>query len=155
MIFLIMTCFNCMHPFLVLSGASEATLRQWGNIHKLYRLYIFLRFRHHFVLYVLYGKATYWHKVYSFIAVDPQTNQCCFKSFQQQHLLNHAWGSVWLYYGIHPFLTGPTQVRKRVHCFISELITHAVCECDAPECSRMYLRASAKPCLRLWLADLW
>ena len=32
------------------------------------------------------------------------------------------------------FLTGPRQVRKRVHCFIAELITHTVCECDAPEC---------------------
>ena len=33
------------------------------------------------------------------------------------------------------FLTGPRQVRKRVHCFIAELITYTVSECDAPECS--------------------
>ena len=32
------------------------------------------------------------------------------------------------------FLTNPRQVRKRVYCFIAELITHTVCDCDAPEC---------------------
>ena len=34
---------NCMHPFLVLSGASEATLRQWGNLHKLHSPIVFGR----------------------------------------------------------------------------------------------------------------
>ena len=116
-----------MHPFLVLSGASEATLRQWGNIHKLYRLYIFLRERHHFVLYVPNGKATHWHKVYSFIAVDQQTNKCCFKSFQQQHLPNHAWGSVWLYYGMHPFSDRPQTGQKKGALFYSRANhTHSV-----------------------------
>ena len=75
--FLSLLVINCMHPFLVLSGASEATLSQWGNIHKLYRLYIFLRERHQFVLYVPNGKATNWHKTYSFIAVDQQTKKYC------------------------------------------------------------------------------
>ena len=37
------------------------------------------------------------------------------------------------------FLAGPRQVRKRVHCFIAELITHTVCECDAPECALYWL----------------
>ena len=46
---------NCMQHFLVLSDASEATLRHWGNIYKQYRLYICLREGHHFVLYVLNG----------------------------------------------------------------------------------------------------
>ena len=68
-----------------------------------YSLCVFLRERHHFVLYVPNGNAAHWHKVYSFITVDQQTNKCCFKSFQQQHLPNHAWGSVWLYYGNAPF----------------------------------------------------
>ena len=45
-----------------------------------------------------------------------------------------TWGTVWLYYGLHPFLTGPKQVRKRVNFSIAELITHTVCECDAPDC---------------------
>ena len=118
---------NCMHPFLVLSGALEATLRQWGNIHKLYRLYIFLRERHHFVLYVPNGKATHWHKVYSFIAVDQQTNKCCFKSFQQHHLPNHAWGSVWLYYGMHPFSDRPQTGQKKGALFYSRANhTHSV-----------------------------
>ena len=44
--------------------------RHWGNIYKLYGLYIFLREGHHFVLYVLNGEATLWHKLnklYSFL----------------------------------------------------------------------------------------
>ena len=31
------------------------------------------------------------------------------------------------------FLTGPRQVRKSVYCFIAELLTPTVCECDAQE----------------------
>ena len=38
------------------------------------------------------------------------------------------------------FLTGPRQVRKRVHCFIAELITHTVCECDALLIIPFYVR---------------
>ena len=89
-----------MQHFLVLSDASEATLRHWGNIYKLYRLYIFLREGHHFVLYVLNGEATLWHKLhklYSFLTVNQQTNKCCFQKQQQP---NHAWGSVWLFYDL-------------------------------------------------------
>ena len=111
-----------MHPFLVLSGASEATLSQWGNIHKLYRLYIFLRERHHCVLYLPNGKATHWPKVYSFIALKV-FNTC-------QTLLEGVCGCIM---SCTLFLTGPRQVTKRVHCFIAELITHTVCECNAPE----------------------
>ena len=64
---------NCMQHFMVPSDASEATLRHWGNIYKLYRLYTFLRDGHYFVLYVLNGKATLWHKLHklcSFLAVN-------------------------------------------------------------------------------------
>ena len=46
--FLLWLLINSMQHFLVLSDASEATLRHWGNIYKLYRLYIFLREGHHF-----------------------------------------------------------------------------------------------------------
>ena len=91
---------NCMQHFRVLNDASESTLRHWGNIYKLYRLNIFLREGHHFVLYVLNGKATLWHnlhKLYSFLTVNQQTNKCC---FQKQHQPNHAWGSVWLFYDL-------------------------------------------------------
>ena len=67
-----------MQHFLVLNVASEATLK---HIHKLYRLYIFMREGRHFVLYVLNGEATLWHKLnvhelYSFFAVYQQTNKC-------------------------------------------------------------------------------
>ena len=89
-----------MQHFLVLSDASEATLRHCVNLHKLYTLYIFLREVHHFVLYVLNGEATLWHKphkLYSFLTVNHETNKCCLKKQQQP---NHAWGSVWLIYDL-------------------------------------------------------
>ena len=89
-----------MQHFLVLCDASGATLRHWGNIYKLYRLYIFLREGHHFVLYVLNGEATLWHKLhklYSLLTVNQQTNKYCFQKQQQP---NHTWGSLWLFYGL-------------------------------------------------------
>ena len=53
------------------------TIKVWfganGNI---YKLYIFLREVHNFLLCVLNGKATLWHelrKLYSFLAVDQKT----------------------------------------------------------------------------------
>ena len=98
--FLSLLVINCMQLFLVLSDASEATLRHWWNICKLYRLYIFFREGHHFVLYVLNGGPTLWHKLhklYIFLTVNQQTNKCC---FQKQQPPNHAWGSVWLLYDL-------------------------------------------------------
>ena len=73
---------DCMQYFLVQSDASEATLRHWGNIYKLYRRYTFLREGHHFVLYVLNGEATLWqklHELYSFLTVNQQSNKYCFQ----------------------------------------------------------------------------
>ena len=69
---------NCMQYFLVLNVTSGATLR---HIHKLYRLYIFMRDGRHFELHALNGEATLWHKLsvhelYSFFAVYQQTNKC-------------------------------------------------------------------------------
>ena len=46
------------------------------NIYKLYRLHIFLREGHLFLLCVLKGEATLWHKPYIFFAVDTRTNKC-------------------------------------------------------------------------------
>ena len=69
-----------MQHFLVLTDASETTLRQKGNIYKLYRLYILVREGHHLVQYVLNGEATLWpklHKLYSFPTVNQQINKHC------------------------------------------------------------------------------
>ena len=46
----------------------------------------------------------------------------------------------------HLFLTGLRQVRKRVHCFIAELITHSVCECDARNAIKYNLEWAAAVC---------
>ena len=119
-----------MHPFLVLSGASEATLRHRGNIHKLYRLYIFLREGHHFVLYVLNGLLRTGLATGLFRMARLGE---CIVCFQQQQLPNHAWGMCGCIMACTLWLTGPREVSFRVHCFIAELITHTVCECDAPE----------------------
>jgi hypothetical protein len=89
-----------MQHFLGLSDASEATLRQWGNIYKLYRLYIFMREAQHCVLYVLNGEAILWHNLHnlhSFLTGNRPTSKCCFQKQQQP---NHAWGSVWLFYDL-------------------------------------------------------
>ena len=56
-------------------------------------------------------------------------NECFFLSFQHQHIPNYTWGSVWLYYGMHPFLTGPRQVCL----FINNLM---LC---LPDASRVFL----------------
>ena len=56
--------------------------------------------KHHFVLYVLNGEATLWHKLhklYSLLTVNQQTNKYCFQKQQQP---NHAWGSLWLFYAL-------------------------------------------------------
>ena len=95
-----------MHPFLVLSGASEATLRHRGNIHKLYRLYIFLREGHHFVLYVLNGP------IYLFPAAAAA--KPCLRD-------------VWLYYGMHPLADRPQRGQFQGALFYSRANhTHSV-----------------------------
>ena len=97
-IFLIMTCYQLHATFYGSKWCLGGNTWHWGNINKLYRLYTFFREWHHFVLYVLNGVATLWHKlhkVYAFLTVNRQTNKCCLQ--KQQHP-NHAWGSVWLFY---------------------------------------------------------
>ena len=123
---------NCMQHFLVLSDALEATIRHWGNIYKLYRLYIFYREGHHFVLYVLKGKATLHrtlHKLYSFLTVKQQTNKCCFQNQQQP---NHAWGSAWLFYDLQ-CISGRQQWGQFGVAVFYSRANHMVCECDALE----------------------
>ena len=111
---------------------------------------VFLRERHHFVLYVPNGKATHWHKVYSFIAVDQQTNKCYFKGFQQPHLPNHALGSVWLYHGRHPFSDRPQKGQKNGALLCSRANhTHSVWV----QCAGM--RFCAALCTRLCRAGLY
>ena len=91
---------NCMQHFMVLSDASEATLRHWGNIYILYRLYTFSREGHPFVLHVLNGETIFrpeLNKLCTFLTVNQQTNKYCFQKQQQP---NHAWGSVWLFYDL-------------------------------------------------------
>ena len=123
-----------MQHFLVLSDASKATFRHWGNICKLYRLYIFLREGHHFVLYVLNGEATLWHKLhklYSFPQwISKQTNTAS-RSNSSQTMLYGVYGC---FMACNVFLTGNSEVSLELQCFTAELITYIVCECDAPEC---------------------
>ena len=123
-----------MHPFLVLSGASEATLRQWGNIHKLYRkghkcCFKSVQQQHlpnHALgqtVHFLEGKTpfctvcTQWQGITMAQSGQfhrlKQTNKFCSKNLQQQQLPNHAWGSVWLYYGMHPFSNRPRTSQKK------------------------------------------
>ena len=119
-----------MQHFLVLSWASEATLRHWGNVYKLYRLYVFLREGHRFVLYALNGEATLWHKLqklYSFFALDQQTNKC---SSNSQTMLKVVCGCI---LECNLWLAGPADVIFGLHCFIAELNTHTVRECNALE----------------------
>ena len=72
------------------------------------------------IMYCMYSKARqHTGTVYSFFAVDQQTNKCYFQSFEQQHLPNHAWGSVWLYYGMHPFSDRPQTGQKKGALFYS------------------------------------
>ena len=149
---------NCMQHFLVLNVASEATLR---HIHKLYRLYIFMREGRHFVLYVLNGEATLWHRLnvhelYSFFAVYQQTNKCTDLQFLTKSALSATLHWVcykeevgWImsvspghtmleavcgcFMPCNVFLAGNIEVSLELQCFTAELITYIVCECDAPE----------------------
>ena len=123
-----------MQHFLVLSDALETTLRHQGNIYKLYSLYTFLREGHHFVLYVLNGEATLWHKVhklYSFLTVNQQTNKCW---LQKPNQPNHAWGSQWLFYDLQCISGRQQWGQFGVAVFYSRANHIHVCECDAPEC---------------------
>jgi hypothetical protein len=89
-IFLIMTCYQLYATF---SGSKWClTVNQQTNE------YCFQK--HHFVLYVLNGEATLWHKLhklYSLLTVNQQTNKYCFQKQQQP---NHAWWSLWLFYAL-------------------------------------------------------
>ena len=103
---------NCRQHFLGQSDASKATIRHWGNIYKLYRLYTFLREEHHFVLYILNGKATLWHKLhklYSFLTVNQQPNKYC---LQKQPQPNHAEGVYGCFMTCNVFLAGNNGVSQ-------------------------------------------
>ena len=101
---------------------------------------------YHFVLCVLKGKAPHWYKVYSFIAVDQQTNKCCFKSVKQKKtchtMLEGICGCIMI---CTLFLTGPKQVSKGVHCFIAELIVCAMVRNAVMYCSVLPCRALSEP----------
>ena len=36
------------------------------------------------------------------------------------------------------FLAGNSEVSLELQCFTAELITHIVCECDAPDCTKSH-----------------
>ena len=74
------------------------------------------------------------YKLYSFFVVDQQTNQCyifSFSSSSSQTILEELSGCI---LACSLWLTGPNEVSFGLHCFIAELNTHTVFECNAPEC---------------------